>query len=130
MKALIVILFLFAQTDKPLFIGENYNENQFIILFAPTNQNDLYNQALLNLTKNPLGLDERDIVIFEIFEQGGIRADNSSLSQEEAIEFRDYFKVDKEAFTMILLNYQKEELRRSDKPVNLNEIFSVFDSAK
>ena len=81
----------------------------------------------MNLAKDPLGIDKRSIVIFEVFVHGGIQPDNTPLSEEEVRQLREFFKVGTENFLILFLDKNKTELFRSDELMNSKEMLEVFD---
>jgi hypothetical protein len=98
-----------------------------LIIFSPDNQSDQYQQTLINLAKDPLGIDKRGIVIFEVFVLGGIQPDNTPLSEEEVLQLREFFKVGTESFLILFLDKNKTEIFRSNELMNSKEMLEVFD---
>ena len=127
-----MILFLFHvifffQDDLPLVLS-TYNQNaNAIIIFANDNRSDLYIQSITSLTKDPLGLDQRNIVIFEIFTNGGIGPGGESLTGEQVESIRQYFTIGDGDFSEVLVSGSFKELFRSDIPIEITEIFRNFD---
>ncbi|MBS0001304.1 MAG: DUF4174 domain-containing protein [Cyclobacteriaceae bacterium] len=103
------------------------HSNQLILLFAGNNRSPDYEKALLELSKDPIGLDSRDLLLFEIFQTGGIQPDGSSLSEEEAEKLRDFFKVNKSEFSIVIVDKNLQEIFRAEQPVTVKEIFSAID---
>ena len=86
-------ILIFFQDDVPIILSTYDQNTNAILIFAPGNRSDDYLQAITRLTKDPLGLDERNILIFEIFETGGIGPGGESLSEEQVISIREHFKM-------------------------------------
>ncbi len=103
------------------------NNNQLILIFSENNRSPDYDRALIELAKDPLGLDQRDLIIFEIFPNGGIYPDGTSLSEEEANNLRSYYQVEPSIFTLIVINKRLEEVFRSLQPLPVEEIFKSID---
>jgi hypothetical protein len=120
------VIFLF-QNDLPLVLS-TYDQNaNAIIIFAKDNRSDLYAKSITSLTKDPIGLDERNIVIFEIFTTGGIGPGGESLTTEQVTSIRQYYTIDSGDFSEILVSGSFKEIFRSDVPIEIKEIFRNFD---
>ncbi len=113
--------------DPPEIIIPYQNNNQLILIFSENNRSPEYEQALLELSRDPLGLDQRDLIIFEIFTTGGIYPDGSALSEADAEILRNYFKIETSAFTIVIINKQLEEIFRSSHPVSVKDLFKTID---
>ena len=112
-------------SDPPAVIQPYQNTHQLILVFAENNRSVEYGRAMTELSKDPLGLDRRDMLIFEVFERGGIQPDGSSLSEEETAALRNYFGIDGK-FSIVILDKRLQEIYRTDQPVTLQEIFKVI----
>jgi hypothetical protein len=84
-------------------------------------------QSITNLTKDPLGLDQRNILIFEIFKTGGIGPGGESLTEEQVTSIREYYLIDGGDFSEVLVTNNFREIHRSDVPVDIKEVFRYFD---
>jgi hypothetical protein len=82
------------------------------------------------LTKDPLGLDQRNILIFEIFETGGIGPGGESLSEEQVNFIRKHYNIERGNFSEVLVTNSFREIYRSENPVEIKEIFQYFDQIK
>lgn len=117
----------FFQDDLPLVLSTYDQNTNAIIIFANDNRSDLYIQSITSLTKDPLGLDQRNIVIFEIFTSGGIGPGGESLTGEQVVSIRQYFTIADGDFSEVLVSGSFKELFRSDIPIEITEIFRNFD---
>jgi hypothetical protein len=84
-------------------------------------------QSISRLTKDPLGLDQRNILIFEIFKTGGIGPGGESLSEEQVNSIREYYAIDSGNFSEVLVSNNFREIYRSEMPIEIMEIFLYFD---
>ena len=127
---MIIIFFyviVFFQDDLP-FILSTYDQNtNAVIIFAPDNRSDLYGQSISRLTKDPLGLDKRNIVIFEIFTTGGLGPGGESLSEEQVTSIRQHYNINGGEFSEILVTRNFKEIYKSNIPIEIKEIFRNFD---
>lgn len=130
---MIIIFFhviVFFQDNLP-FVLSTYDQNtNAIIIFAPDNRSDLYGKSISRLTKDPFGLDQRDIVIFEIFTTGGLGPGGESLSEEQAASIRQYYHIDDGEFSEILVTSNFKEIFKSDTPIDIKEVFRNFDQVE
>ena len=127
MQFVLIFIVLFQTVELPQLLTDKYAENKVLIIFAPDNRDPDYETVLLNLAKDPLGIDERNIVIFELFVEGGLQPDNTPMSEEEVGVFRKIYQAEAERFQIILLNEEKAEIHKSADLMNSKEIFSIFD---
>jgi len=118
---------LFFQDDLPLTLNIYDPEARAIIIFAPDNRSAEYEQSLYLLTKDPIGLDQRNVLIFEIFASGGIGPGGESFSEEQVNAIRTYYQADAQRFMVLLTRKHFEEILRSEKPMQLDDIFQSFD---
>ena len=125
---LLTLSFLFFfQQDFPTVFTLYEDNIKAIIIFAPNNQSRSYHQMLSVLTKDPLGIDQRNIRIFEIFHAGGIGPGGESLTEEDVTSIRKYYNIKSSDFSIILAASKFEEIYRSDKIITVSEIFEKFD---
>ena len=123
------VLFLFAQ-ELPDIISEFQLTNRLILIFSKNNQSELYQQTLLELARDPLGMAERDVLIFEIFTTGGIHPDGSALSEHEVETLWDFYQTSEVEFMIVLINAESKEIFRSEVPIKAASIISRFDESK
>jgi hypothetical protein len=120
-------LLIFFQEDLPIILN-TYDQNiNAIIIFAPDNRSAQYMQSISRLTKDPLGLDQRNILIFEIFKTGGIGPGGEALTEEQVTSIREYYLINSDDFTEVLVRNNFREIYRSDIPVEITEVFRYFD---
>lgn len=102
-------------------------KNRYILLFSPDVNNAKYQQELLLLAKDPLGLDRRNILILEIFPEGGLEADGTSMEEERAQKLRTDYGVNNDEFLLILVDAdQRVKLRKNDT-AGCTELFRLLD---
>lgn len=123
--------FLLCFQDNLPVVLSTYDQNiNPIIIFAPDNHSDQYVQSITNLTKDPLGIDQRNIVIFEIFETGGIGPGGESLSEKQVSSIREHYLIDSGKFMEILATNNFREIYRSENPMKIKEVFQYFDQVE
>ncbi|MGD9327866.1 MAG: DUF4174 domain-containing protein [Cyclobacteriaceae bacterium] len=127
MVLLFFYLLIFFQGDLPVILSTYDQKINAIVIFAPDNRSAQYMQSITNLTKDPLGLDQRNILIFEIFKTGGIGPGGESLTEEQVTSIREYYLIDGGDFSEVLVTNNFREIHRSDVPVDIKEVFRYFD---
>ncbi len=125
----LLILNIFLVDNPPASIINFKDNNHLILIFSSDNKSTKYEQALIELARDPLGLDTRDLIIFEIFQRGGILPDGSSLSESEVNELRSYYAIDPNQFILLIVNKNLTEVFRSDVPVPPQKIFDAIDQS-
>jgi hypothetical protein len=103
-------------------------KNRLLFLFAPDASNPHFNRLQSEITKQPYEVEDRDLVIFEVLEQGPSRMNTTPLNRQTANSIRDHFDVPQRLFTLILVGKDGGvKLKRNDQ-VNLADIFGLIDS--
>jgi len=122
-------LFLITfQEDLPNVISKYDSNARFIWVFSASINSEKYNESLMLLTKDPLGLDKRNTFIIELFPEGGIGPDGKPIGEDEIKLIRNHFLLKPTEFKIILMDLEHKEIYRSDKPISCKEIFDRFDS--
>jgi hypothetical protein len=103
-------------------------KNRLLFLFAPDASNPHFNRLQSEITKQPYEVEDRDLVIFEVLEQGPSRMNTTPLNRQTANSIRDHFDVPQRLYTLILVGKDGGvKLKRNDQ-VNLADIFGLIDS--
>jgi len=116
------------QDEVPSIISKFDSDARFVWIFATNIKSDKYNESLKLLSKDPLGIDKRNIYIIEVFTQGGIGPGGNSISTVNTQSIRKHFSLENEEFKLILTDKGYKEIFREDKPISCNEIFRLFDA--
>jgi hypothetical protein len=103
-------------------------KNRLLFLFAPDASNPHFNRLQSEITKQSYEVEVRDLVIFEVLEQGPSRMNTTPLNRQTANSIRDHFDVPQRLYTLILVGKDGGvKLKRNDQ-VNLADIFGLIDS--
>jgi hypothetical protein len=112
----------------PMDLAQFQWENRLLFLFAPDESNPYFKRLQSEITKQPYEVEDRDLVIFEILEQGPSRMNTTPLDRQTANSIRDHFEVPQRLFTLILVGKDGGvKLKRNDQ-VNLTDVFGLIDS--
>ncbi|HLF33887.1 MAG TPA: DUF4174 domain-containing protein [Cyclobacteriaceae bacterium] len=127
---LFVILATLAVVDALGQIAEETaNSTSLLMIFAPDIKEENYGNQLLILSKEPIELDRRNILILEIFPEGGLEPDGSSMDEEKARKLRIDYKIGDHEFRIILLDKSGSVILNSPKTVENQEIFKLLDKS-
>jgi hypothetical protein len=99
------------------------------MIFAPDVKEENYVNQLLILSKDPIELDRRNILILEIFPEGGLEPDGTSMDEGKARKLRIDYKIGDNEFRIILLDKSGSVVLNSPKTVENQEIFRLLDKS-
>ncbi len=71
---------------------------------------------------------DRDLIVLELFENGGSRLGHTTLSEKTVKRIRRQFGVGGGEFSIMLIGKDGTVKLRSPAPVSVAEIFSLIDS--
>ena len=102
-------------------------QNRPLLLFAPSIADSSLQQTRDNLQPRHCELDDRDMIIGVILEQGQSRLDDQPISPTDASDLRKRYAIDRDQFAAILIGKDgSEKYRRYDVP-ELDAIFALID---
>jgi len=109
-------------------LGEYQWENRLLLVFAPTGAEPLYQALHESLVERGAEIEDRDLVVFEVFESGPSTEDGESIDPATARLLRQRFRVPSGAFSVILVGKDGGvKLARQDQ-TSIDEIFALIDS--
>jgi Domain of unknown function (DUF4174) len=103
-------------------------ENRIVLIFSPSEKNEAYRQQLSSLVEGEKGIEERDIVIFKIFEDKGITPENEQLTKNICEQLRQEFGIKKEQFCVILIGKDGGEKYRKSTILSNENLFAIIDA--
>ena len=101
-------------------------EKRLILLFAPSAENQVYREQVAVLEGSE-GLLERDLLTAHLFETGSGQLGEEILGEDEAAALRSKYEIEGE-FTLILIGKDGTVKRRSQKIVQVDDLFIQIDS--
>lgn len=134
LSAIIFVSFLILplsalSQDLPEKMMERYLwQNRVLLIFTPKANNKTYNDQKKILQAQTDGLEDRDMVIWELVDQGNITIDGVTRSDLDSTPFYRRYRVDPSVFTVILLGKDGGEKLRSKQPVSETALFQLIDA--
>ena len=98
------------------------------MVFTSFQDDPNYQSLTKEMQGQQYGLQDRDILVFEILEKGESRLGNFPLKKDSADLLRKQFGIRPGQFCTILIGKDGEEKRRWESKVGLDVIFSVVDA--
>ena len=127
----IVITIGIMFTISPAFGAEltSYRwKNRLLLVFSPAESDPSFVVFDQNVSIKSLGVEDRDLIVFRIFEKGSSFRGGQPLSKEDAQNLRNHFNVKPGQFTVILIGKDGTIKMVREHLVELHEIFDLIDS--
>lgn len=99
-----------------------------LILFSPSSITATYLESMIVLNRNGSFLQDRDMVVVEVFEEGTSRADGRAMVPDSAAKLRELFGVEPGESAVVLVGKDRAEIERWEKLPPLREIFGTIDA--
>jgi hypothetical protein len=137
-KLFFILLFLFAEqigipnafSQGGSFMDLNVYrwKNRLLMVFTSSQDDPNYQSLIKEMQGQRNGLQDRDILVFEIIEKGPSRLGGSPLKKDSADLLRKQFGIPPGQFCIVLIGKDGEEKRRWQSMVGFDVIFSVVDA--
>ena len=103
-------------------------DSRILIIFTPSVEKDIYIWQQRELEENVLGMIDRDLVVAVVNGSGRSFEGEEEISEEAVKELRNRFKVKDHEYVAFLLDKDSQLKYRDDKPVAMEDIFSIIDA--
>ena len=103
-------------------------KNRLLLIFAPDVNDEFFQKLQGEIIAQKAGVEDRDLVVFEIFERGQSRMNTAHLDQEAVDSIRKRLAVPQSTFRVILIGKDGGMKLERDDQVGLEEIFERIDS--
>ena len=126
----IVMLLMLLAISRPvpaMQMSDFLWENRPLLLFAPDENDARLQQTKQQLAQRQCQLDDRDMVIGIIIEEGQSHLNNQPISTTKATTLRERYKIDAGRFTTILIGKDGGEKERVYSVPELDNIFALID---
>ena len=103
-------------------------KKRLLFLFAPAVNHLNFEKLHNEIVRQADEVKDRDLIVFEIVEQGASRMDTAPLDRQTADSIRDQFAIPPKEFTVILVGKDGGVKLKRDDHVNVSAIFDLIDS--
>lgn len=111
----------------PLFSSYQW-QNRLLLIFSPEGENETYRLQLKEFVAKERGLQERDLLLFQVFNDRVLLPNDAYLGKAEALSLRKHFIIpDKETVTLLLGKDGTEKLR-SRELLTTQRLFMTIDA--
>jgi hypothetical protein len=118
----------FCQGDSLMDLNVYRWQYRLLMVFSSSQEDSNYQSFIKEVQDQRKGLRDRDILVFEILENGESRSANSPLKKDSSDFLREQFGIPPGQFCILLVGKDGEEKRRWESRVGLGVIFSVVDA--
>lgn len=119
-----------AQDTGPMynFSMKRYQWNERpLLVFSPSRDDRAYCETMIVWNRNGPKLDEYDLALIEVFEDGVSRAEGREIPQESATHLRELFQVEDGDLTILLVGKDGSEKGRWNHLPRLQDIYDLID---
>ena len=125
---IIVLLASVAQGDGALDLNQYKWKNRLLFVFAPHNNHPLLIDLKDDLSAQKEEVLDRDLIVFEIFENGSSYMGTTRIDNQMAEDMRQKFTPAPGRFTVVLVGKDGVVKLRRIGQIELVEIFSLIDA--
>jgi hypothetical protein len=104
--------------------------NRVLLVFSPNPHDARYHKQHAYLDDDEDSLQEWDIVVFGLFEEGPSFAEDRAVSQEDAARTRDDFGIREGEFGVRLIDLDGTQILRSSRPVAVPDLVDAMMEKK
>ena len=98
-----------------------------VLIFSPDAKNKKYQEQIIMLGQDPLGLDKRNISILEIFPGGGLEADGSMMEASRAKKLRMDYGIQITDFRIVLIVNDSIPKLNQGETIDNGRLFKIID---
>ena len=135
MKAFSIVIVIFTallifdlEDTMPMDLTQFQWKNRLLLIFAPDVNDEFFQKLQGEIIAQKAGVEDRDLVVFEIFERGQSRMNTAHLDQEAVDSIRKRLAAPQSTFRVILIGKDGGMKLERDDQVGLEEIFERIDS--
>lgn len=103
-------------------------KNRLLLVFAPSENNSIYQRQMQLLAAHKAGLNERNLLVFKLVAEGTSHLESQSIDATDVARLRSQFKVSQEEFRVILVGKDGTEKWHASSPVEPQVIFKEIDA--
>lgn len=103
-------------------------KKRLLFIFSPKKDSEVFQKLQEDIVAQRPEIEDRHMVVFEIFDRGQSRRDGNPLDRQAALSIRSRFAIPSHKFCVILVGKDGSVKLQRDEPVKLFEIFQLIDS--
>jgi len=102
--------------------------DRVILLFAPTAEHIDYQRQEQLLSDASAAVEERDLVVYHLFEYSGAGPGGQALPKDRLQQLRDHYEAASDGFTFVLIGKDGSIKLRDTSVVPMERLFGLIDS--
>jgi monofunctional biosynthetic peptidoglycan transglycosylase len=118
----------YMEGEDEVDLGDYKWKNRLLLIFSPSESYPGYKVQKREFEEQMAEVEDRDLIVFNIFEEEESLIGKSSISDAAAESLRKQFDTESGQLTVILVGKDGGEKLRSTGSVTTEEIFSLIDS--
>ena len=104
-------------------------KDRILLVFAEHPSDSLFLQQMTHFQDDVLGLEDRGLVIYQIYKEKGITPKGKDLSAKNTKQLRAKYRVSDDSYTIILIGKDGgEKLNRTNKILTRKVLYQTIDS--
>lgn len=104
-------------------------EDRILLVFSESSEDSLLVQQITHFEEDTAGLEDRDLMIYQIYKDKGVAPNGKELSAKSTKQLRAKYKVISNSFTIVLIGKDGgEKLRRSNEILTRKVLYQTIDS--
>ena len=135
MKAFSIVIVIFTallifdlEDTMPMDLTQFQWKNRLLLIFAPDVNDEFFQKLQGEIIAQKAGVEDRDLVVFEVLERGPSRMNKALLDQKKVDSIRRLFSVPQRSFRIILIGKDGGIKLKQDDQIDLETIFEFIDS--
>ena len=126
---ILTALILFEPKEaKPMDLDQFQWKNRLLFLFAPDGKNPVFKKLQSEINTQTAEVEDRDLVVFEVLEDGPSRVNQTQLDPQVADSIRNRFRAPHDKFSLILVGKDGGTKMKRHDQADLKEVFELIDS--
>lgn len=102
-------------------------DNRVLVIFSPHTEDDTYQSQINEFNSHTAGLDDRDLVLFSIFDDECSRFEGEILSDASSRAIRERIAPDEDAFSVYLIGKDGGIKLEQNDMLSAEKLFRVID---
>ena len=104
-------------------------KDRILLVFAEYPSDSLLLQQMAHFQDDVVGLEDRDLVVYQIYKEKGVTPNGKDLSAKNTKQLRAEYKVQSNSFTIILVGKDGcEKLRKTHEFLTCKRLYQTIDS--